>query len=150
MPEPDKPSTKRSLGAPEPVSRIAGMKVAGVSPALPPNPAPYLVDWLFEAGPSSAAGLSAGPIGWQELEAWARTTGRDLLPWEARILRKMSREFTSEAQAAKKRDAPAPWASRDVSIRDREAVSRKVGNAFKVLMQAKRGTRARESRNARD
>lgn len=115
------------------------MKAAGITPPLPPNPAPYLVDWLMEVGPTSSDGLSAGPVAWEAIAAWSALTCRSLLPWEARILRQMSRDFAAEVHAAKKPDAPAPWVSLRPSIHDREGVARRVGNAFKVLMQAKRG-----------
>jgi len=113
------------------------MKAAGIQPELPPNPLPYITEWLFEVGPTSPGGMGPTAIGWRDLQAWQTLTGVDLMPWEARILRRLSVDFLHEAQDATKPDHPAPWISE--TERNREAVSRKVGNAFKALALARKG-----------
>lgn len=116
--------------------RIEGMKAAGIEPELPPNPLPYITEWLFEVGPTSPGGMGPAAVSWRDLEAWRALAGVDLMPWEAKLLRRLSTDFVNELHDAKKPDCPAPWASE--TERNRDAVSRKVGNAFKALALAKR------------
>lgn len=103
------------------------MMDAGVNPPVPPNPLPYLTEWLFEIGPTEPAGMGAAPIAWQTLAIWSELTGAELLPWEARLLRNLSREYLNEAHQAEKRDRPAPWSEHI----DREAISSKVSSLFR-------------------
>lgn len=124
------------------------MQAEGIFPELPPNPAPYLSDWLFEIGPSVPAGMGAGPIGWRDMEAWQSVVGVALLPWEGRLLRRLSAEFLDQSQKAKSIECPAPWAPDRDDTLNREAVGRKVGNALKALALAQRKGGKREGRNS--
>lgn len=58
-----------------------------------------------------SAGMGSGPITHGELEAWQRNTGITLAPWEARVIRDLSRDYISESSKAEKRDCPEPWQS---------------------------------------
>ena len=69
----------------------------------------YLVSYLFEIGPTMAAGMGSGPITHGEIESWQRITGIDLNPWDARTLRRLSIDYLSESQKATQMDCPAPW-----------------------------------------
>lgn len=82
------------------------MKETGEAmPPFPPNPAPYLTDWLFDIGPVAGDDL----IGWRDFAAWQEICGVQLLPIEARILRRLSGEYASERYAAKAPDRPMPY-----------------------------------------
>lgn len=70
----------------------------------------YLVNFLYEVGPTMAAGMGAGPLTYSELEAWQRANGIELRPWESALMRRLSCEYASESHAATKRDRPAPFA----------------------------------------
>ncbi|CDO37149.1 hypothetical protein [Novosphingobium sp. KN65.2] len=117
------------------------MKADGAIPELPHNPLPYLTEWLFEIGPTSPGGMSAAAIGWRDMEAWQGLSGVDLEPWEARTLRRLSSDFVAMLHDAKAIDCPPPYATNESN--NREAVSRKVGNAFRsmVIAQSKSSRR---------
>lgn len=54
---------------------------------MPPGMA-YLLDWFLELDAArGSSGFGPSPIGYSEIEAWARLTGRLLLPWEVLTLR---------------------------------------------------------------
>lgn len=115
----------------EPVSRIEAMQRRGETPLLPPNPAPYLTDWLMEIGPVTYSAMGSSPIGWPDLAAWQDLTGIELEPWEARLLRRLSGCYAAETQAAKKRDRAAPYTGTAPEIvNGRDLVARKVRALF--------------------
>ena len=69
----------------------------------------YLINFLYEVGPTMAAGMGAGPLTYVEIEAWQRANGIELMPWESALMRRLSCEYASESYAAMKRDRPAPF-----------------------------------------
>ena len=73
----------------------------------------YLIGYLYELGPTVAAGMGAGPITHQDMLAWQINTGVRLAPWEARFLRRLSVEYLSESHKAEKLGAQPPWALPD-------------------------------------
>ncbi len=93
----------------DPEPRIKAMMARGEEIPIPDNPAKYLTDWLFEIGPSVPGGMSAAPIGWRDMAAWQDLSGVELLPWEAKTLRSLSRDFVAASHDARKRDCPPPW-----------------------------------------
>lgn len=113
------------------------MKADDIAPSLPWNPLPYIVEFLMEIGPVLPAGMSIGKIEWRDIAAWQDVTGIELEPWEARMIRRLSADYLSEMRRAEKPDAPAPFTEEDQTEARREAVARKVENAFKALMLAR-------------
>lgn len=85
------------------------MKKDGIEPKLPPNPAPHIIHRLTEIGLTEANGMGASPLSWREIEAWQRSTNVCLDPWEARLIRQLSREYLSEAHRAESENCPPPW-----------------------------------------
>jgi hypothetical protein len=56
------------------------------APPLPEGYA-YLAQWFNELHTRRQAGPHGPqPLGWPELDAWSRQTGRTLTPWELRVL----------------------------------------------------------------
>lgn len=132
----------RALTTAEPAPRYETMKASGIVPQLPPAPLPYMIEWLFEIGPTIPGGMSPAPIGWRDMEAWQSIVGVELLPWEGKLLRQLSAEFVNMSFLAKEPDCPPPWApDREVTV-NRDAVSRKLGNAFRAMVEAQ--TRGRK------
>lgn len=82
----------------------------------------YLVDYLFEVGPTGAGGMGPAPLTHQELLAWQQNMRRFLQPWEISMLRRLSIEWISESHRAEERDAPAPF-SPGISDEELRAVS---------------------------
>jgi hypothetical protein len=105
----------------------------GGEPDLPDlDPAlQYFVDALFDAGPTSAAGMGAVPLTWADLEAWQRGTGVFFPPWQLRLIRKLSSEYLAESQAADAHDAPPPW--------NREITEDRRGRVAKHIRDVMRG-----------
>lgn len=103
------------------------MRRDGVTIAMPPNPAPYLVDWWLDVGP--VAGDQ--PVGWADLATWGQITGIAPDPWEARTIRAMSAAFLTERHAARKADCPPPF-----QRETRAAVEDRVARQFKAMLQA--------------
>lgn len=79
-------------------------------PEMPPiKSAGYLRDCLFEIGPA----MGTEQITWGEIDSWCNRTHEDLAPWAARALRRLSLEYLSASEAARKCDAKAPWLAPD-------------------------------------
>lgn len=97
------------------VSRLKQITAQGGVPELPDNPAPYLVDWLFEIGPSSGDGA----IGFPDLTAWQDITGVELTPWEARTLRRLSVEYLHQQYQSRDPGCPAPFSAKLQAGRER-------------------------------
>lgn len=117
-------------------TRRERMDADGQPIPMPDNPARYLSAWLLEIGPSVAAGMGEGPIGWSDLTAWERLTGVELSPWEARTLRRMSQAFVAERHDAKKPECPPPWRGDDAEVMaQRDVVSAKIKAAFGVMLR---------------
>jgi hypothetical protein len=70
----------------------------------------HFVNYLYELGPTVAAGAGEGPITHLEIAAWQGNTGIALEGWESRLLRNLSLAYLSESHKATKPDCPAPWA----------------------------------------
>lgn len=69
----------------------------------------YLIGYLYEMGPTVAAGMGAGPVSFAELVAWQAARGFELEPWEARLLRRLSVDYLAESHRATQRDCQPPW-----------------------------------------
>lgn len=94
----------------------------GEAALVPPNPAPLIIDWLMEIGPT---GSDAAPLSWRDIAAWQAITGIELEAWEARLIRRLSGDFASMRIKAEKADCPPPYTGTDdeiVSNRDRVAM----------------------------
>ena len=72
---------------------------------MPDCGALYLAELLFEIGPT----LGEASITHTELAAWQRNTGAVLTPWEARMLKWLSREYMDESAHATDAARPSPW-----------------------------------------
>lgn len=77
---------------------------------MPPCDALHFIAYLYELGPTVAAGAGEGPITHAEIAAWQGNTGIALEGWEARLMRQLSLAYLSESHKATKADCEAPWA----------------------------------------
>lgn len=113
----------------------------GGTPLMPDvGAAAYLVDYWHDVGLVSVGGMGPAPLTSVELMAWQEGRGFHLQPWEFHILREMSRAYLAQAHASEKPECPPPFGD-PVNEFDREVVSKKVANAFKAFIQAKRAER---------
>lgn len=101
-------------------------------PDMPPVGAAYLLGYLWEVGPTMAAGGYPGPVTHEELLAWQELTGIELQPWEMRFLRRLSGEYMAESRRAEKRDCPEP-ARREPTQVDLDAVARSMQRTLKEM-----------------
>ncbi len=101
------------------LSRIEKMKRDKIVPPMPHNPAPHITDRLIEIGLTQAAGMSAVPLSWVEINAWCERTAIDLEPWEGRLIRRLSAAYLAESRKAEIETCPPPWRA-EVTARERE------------------------------
>jgi hypothetical protein len=112
MPKPDPNSARgRSEAAQPKLTRLEAMKQAKTEPRMPPNPAPHIIDRLLEMGITEAVGIGAGALSWREIVAWQEGTWVRLAPWEARLIRTLSKAYLAESRSAESENCPAPWHS---------------------------------------
>ena len=71
-----------------------------------------------------------------EIDAWQRLSGLPLDPWEFKALRDMSRAYVSQLRESETPACPPPYGEQTLEF-DRGIVAKKIGNAFKSLMQSK-------------
>jgi hypothetical protein len=90
-------------------ARIEEFKAIKAEPPMPPLSVPQFFDMLMEIGPVEPAGMGEAPIGWQTIAAWADLTGARVSPWQARLLRDLSKAYLTERVAAEDPVWPAPW-----------------------------------------
>jgi len=108
---------KRGLGAK--ISRAEQMKKDKITPQMPPNPMPHIIERLIEIGLTEPAGMGMAPLSWQTIAAWSDLTGVALSPWEARLLRHLSTAYLGEFNRAGDETYPPPMRAK-VTQRDIE------------------------------
>lgn len=119
---------------PKPLSRIEQMEKRGMEAAWPPLPVDYMIDWLFDIGPSMAGSMGEGPIGWTEIDAWQRVTGVELDVWEARTLRRLSRAYVAQRHASEDQKCPEPRLDASEALAaKRQDVAERLEAAFRML-----------------
>ncbi|NML88760.1 hypothetical protein HHL26_06725 [Sphingobium sp. TB-6] len=127
----------------KPPIRLLRMKEDGIAVELPPNPTPYLTDWLMEIGPTASTGMGPAVLAWGEIEAWARQIGINLTTWEARTLRRLSRDFLDQMNKAKEPACPAPFTTR---ADNDEAVSKQFERMFRAMAANQKAQGAKSAR----
>jgi hypothetical protein len=106
------------------VSRLQQLQDAGAvvpMPGLSTAARPLLARFL-EVGPVASGTMGAAPLSFTELQAYADLTGIELLPWEASLLRQLSRAWVGESGRAESHDASPPWAPSQAIDRDNLAL----------------------------
>lgn len=103
------------------------MRIDGIEPDLPPNPAPEIVDWLMDAGPVMLTGADRIPLTWTEIDNWSRGNLIRLTPWERRQIKRLSGAFLAASRDGEDPEAQAPWAPKEL---DRASVEKKVRSLF--------------------
>lgn len=110
VPKPDPDSARgKNPATHSKLSRLEEAKRRKITPKWPPNPAPHIIDRLIEMGLTEAAGMSAVPLTWREIVAWQEGTWVRLPPWEARLMRTLSKAYLAESRLAESENHPAPW-----------------------------------------
>jgi hypothetical protein len=119
------------------LSRLEGMRKDRrddeYDPPMPEVNAGYLLDHLFEIGPTMSAGGYPGPITHEEIMAWMELTGVPLQPWESRFIRRLSCEYIAEQHRAAKPDCPEPVLNSGNGVADLSVVARSMQESLKAL-----------------
>jgi hypothetical protein len=99
--------------------------------------AEYLVAYWQAAGKCSAGAMGPIPLTATDILDWQSGTRTNLLPWEFTALLEMSRGYITMIAEGEKPETPPPFGD-PVREFDRESVSKKVTNAFKAFIQARK------------
>jgi hypothetical protein len=136
---PEKGKSVASADAkPEQLTRAQKIERNGGFPRFPSvGDADYVITYWHDLGVIEAGAMGPIPLSSKEILSWQECTGVDLQAWEFRVLREMSRMYLIQAEESKKPECPPPYGD-PVNEFDRGMVSKKVSNAFKSLLQAKR------------
>ena len=106
-------------------------------PRLEPEPAEdlqHLLDWLWDVGPAVGGGMGPAPVDYRDIAAWAALTHTDPTPWEARMLRHLSRHYLAALSAAEDPAAQPPQTADAVQpAAQQRAQARAVFDAFGAL-----------------
>jgi hypothetical protein len=108
------------------------MRNDGINPAMPPNDAPYLLEYFWEVGPALSGGMGDAPLTFQEIQSYQDQIGIELQPWEVRLLRRLSGEYLAESQKATKLNYPAPWKPEENTV-DKAVKADSLRNALRDL-----------------
>lgn len=127
------PEAKKGARADSPdLSRREQIERDGSEIEMPPfDQGEYLIGYLYEVGPTVAAGMGAGPVTFTEIAAWQAARGFELEPWEARLLRRLSIDYLAESQRATKRECPPPWGG---SVAVRVSANRAAARALELFL----------------
>jgi hypothetical protein len=91
------------------ISRYAALKQQGVTPPMPPNSAPHIINRLVDIGLTGSNGMEMIPLPQSEIAAWQTNSCVRLAPWEAKLIRRLSTEYVSERGRAESETCPPPW-----------------------------------------
>lgn len=108
-PDPESARGKSEAAGKNTLSRLELMKRDGITPRMPPNPAPHIINRLAEMGFVQPGGFGPSVLSWTEIVAWQAATMERLAPWEARLLRRLSAAYLAENREAESENRPAPW-----------------------------------------
>lgn len=95
----------------------------------------YLVEYLFEIGPTLPTGMGSAPLTPPVIESAQRLLGIEFQPWEARLLLRLSREYLAESLKATKDGCPPPWVDSENAEADRIATAKRLEQAMMDLLE---------------
>jgi hypothetical protein len=116
-------------GTPKTLSRIAKMKLDGVTPRLPEVSCKYLLDIYLEIGPVQQAGFGAIEVSQVEIGKWQENTSIRLQPWEARFVRRLSGVWLKQAREAEDPACKPPFA--ELANKSREQIEDKIDQVLR-------------------
>lgn len=99
--------------------------------------AAYLSGYWHDLGLIGAGGMGGAVLSASEVAAWSEGLAIELSPWEFSAIREMSRAYLAQARESEKEECPPPYGAVNKEF-DRDAVSSKISNTFKALIQARR------------
>lgn len=132
---PELPDGQRRNGAPQ-KSRREQIEADGREPPMPPlDWGDYLVEYLFEIGPTLPTGMGSAPLTPPVIESAQRLFGIEFRPWEARLLLRLSREYLAESLKATEENCPQPWRDPENEEIDRIATAKRLEQSMLSLAE---------------
>lgn len=132
---PEIPDGKKSKRTPQ-KARRESIEESGGQLSMPPLEwGDYLVEYLFEVGPTLPTGMGAAPLTPPVIESAQRLLGIEFRPWEARLLLRLSREYLAESLKATEQNCPPPWFDSGAQDVDRIATARRLEQAMIDLVE---------------
>ncbi len=80
------------------------------------GPAWYLVEWLFDIGPL----VAGSPITYSEIESWSRVKNIEITPWEAHMMKRLSRAYEDQSIKSRSKTCPSPYLSEEKLTADKD------------------------------
>jgi hypothetical protein len=90
---------------------------------LPEPGLQYLVDYLFEIGPTLPGMGGPVPLSFSEILAWQQLTGRYMQPWEVLMIRRLSLEYIGMKALAEDPACPEPTLEATPDVEEARAVT---------------------------
>ena len=97
----------------------------------------YLLGYWQEIGKCLSGAMGPIPLSPTEIQAWQNGTRNELMPWEFTAMLEMSRGYVSMLLEGQSPESSPPFGD-PVREFDRDLVSKKVSNAFKAFLQARK------------
>ena len=97
----------------------------------------YLLQIWFDLGMVGSGAMGAIQLTAQEISAWSNLSGVELEPWEFACIRKMSAAYLRHLNEGENPESLPPYGD-PINEFDRNVVQKKVVNAFKAFLQAKK------------
>jgi hypothetical protein len=116
------------------------MRDEGGRLVLPECVAQYLLDHLFEMGPTVPGGTSFAPLPHSEIESWQRNSGVRLDPWECATIRRLSEQYIEQYHLSRDRSCLSPL-SESVT----EDLRARVANQFQAFIGSSRVKREEQA-----
>jgi hypothetical protein len=97
----------------------------------------YLLQIWFDLGMVGSGAMGAIQLSAQEITAWSNLSGVELEPWEFACIRKMSAAYLRHLNEGENPESLPPYGD-PINEFDRNVVEKKVVNAFKAFLQARK------------
>jgi hypothetical protein len=134
------PLVKTKTGQERKPPRIKQYQADKIEPADPPCDAPYLIEYLFDAGPFEDGKNGMAKLSSRELLAWQKGSGVKLQPWEFRLIRRLSADYVNQCIASEDPNEPPPYQTKAVIEKNRDAVARSIRTGMAAYFMAKNPT----------
>ena len=120
------------------LTRAEKIQKNGGRPLLPDvGDAEYVITYWQDLGMVEMGAMGPIPLSAREILSWQECTGVELSAWEYRAIKQMSQSYLMQAKESEKPECEPPYGD-PVNEFDSTIVSKKVSNAFKAFIQAKR------------
>ena len=81
----------------------------------------YLIDWLFDVGPTMVSSMGSSPLTYQEIKAWGEDV--NINPWEVSVLHTLSTDYLTMLHQGSEPSCPAPFVASHLSEQKAKQVS---------------------------